>query len=456
MNKLVRVLILSFLMLLTVEAYSQGIKFEKPTNSFSDMLKKADKENKLMFVDMYTSWCAPCKLMEKNVFSHGDVGRYFNDNFVNYQIDGEKGFGVELAKKYGVKGYPTYFFINGKGELIYTFLGYNDVDEFIRSAKAASVFAKYGGWEVMKKRYETETDNSDFLLDYYNHIDKRSKPFALNKYLKSLEYDNLLSLENTELLDNITEYDYELFKKSAYGLTKINTNDPEFSMRVEFNILYKISSYLDKAIEKADEKRYAEILELKDIMRSLRGANDEDINLLYGRGLFFGSKELINLSYYDKHDMDDEFMSRFERYINNLIKRNPIDTVVKNSYYEMKVKYIKENPAFIGVFSSSLGETHQMISDILINLIDKYWRLSPSSRSVRKQCANWLEYIHSINPYNEKSAIGVANLLKRLRYKKRAISLIRESIENQKIIRNKDSKEERKLRITLRDIINNK
>ena len=39
-------------------------------------------------------------------------------------MDMEKGEGVELAKKYNVKAYPTYLFINGDGEVVHRVLGY--------------------------------------------------------------------------------------------------------------------------------------------------------------------------------------------------------------------------------------------------------------------------------------------------------------------------------------------
>ncbi|WP_260744016.1 thioredoxin domain-containing protein [Elizabethkingia anophelis] len=33
--------------------------------NFSSLLAKAKKENKLIFLDAYASWCGPCKLMAK-------------------------------------------------------------------------------------------------------------------------------------------------------------------------------------------------------------------------------------------------------------------------------------------------------------------------------------------------------------------------------------------------------
>jgi thiol:disulfide interchange protein len=132
MKKLISTLFL-FLGLL---AFSQaGIKFDE--GNFSSLLAKAKKENKLIFLDAYASWCGPCKLMAKNIFTLQSVGDYYNGHFVNAKMDMEKGEGVELAKKYNVRAYPTYLFINGDGEIVHRVLGYVEEKPFIQFAKDA-------------------------------------------------------------------------------------------------------------------------------------------------------------------------------------------------------------------------------------------------------------------------------------------------------------------------------
>ena len=42
------------------------------------VFQKAREENKLVFMDCYTSWCGPCKKMLKEVFSRKDIGEYMN------------------------------------------------------------------------------------------------------------------------------------------------------------------------------------------------------------------------------------------------------------------------------------------------------------------------------------------------------------------------------------------
>lgn len=79
----------------------------------------AEKEKKMIFIDFYTTWCGPCKMMSSEVFTQDQVGEYFNRTFVNLKVDAEKGEGVELAKKYQVKAYPTFVVLRADGTEVY-------------------------------------------------------------------------------------------------------------------------------------------------------------------------------------------------------------------------------------------------------------------------------------------------------------------------------------------------
>jgi thiol-disulfide isomerase/thioredoxin len=111
MNK--KIIMMAVMVTLTLSSFAQGIKFEHGT--FVEALAKAKAENKLLFVDFYTSWCGPCKKMSKTIFPQEEVGTFFNKNFVSLKIDAEKGEGPEIAKKFEVKSYPTMVFINTDG-----------------------------------------------------------------------------------------------------------------------------------------------------------------------------------------------------------------------------------------------------------------------------------------------------------------------------------------------------
>ncbi|ODM52229.1 thiol:disulfide interchange protein [Elizabethkingia meningoseptica] len=217
-------LITTLFLFLGVLAFTQtGIKFED--GNFSSLLAKAKKDKKLIFLDAYASWCGPCKLMAKNVFTLQSVGDYYNGHFVNAKMDMEKGEGVELAKKYNVKAYPTYLFINGDGEIVHRVLGYVPEKEFIQFAKDAEDPKRNIG--AMKARFNNGDTNPDFLkelgmLTMYEDVNFSGK--VVKKYFEvkpSKEFTKediqillagLMSTENPK---------YEIFKNRKADIIKL-------------------------------------------------------------------------------------------------------------------------------------------------------------------------------------------------------------------------------------------
>lgn len=175
---------ISILLLLTLGSSVFGqMAFRE--EAFKSLLAEAKKQNKLIFVDAYASWCGPCKLMAKNVFTKTEVGNYYNTNFINTKIDMEKGEGVNLAKKYGVKAYPTFLFINGDGEAVYRSTGYYEDKDFIGIGKEANDPAKQ--ISVLKKKFEAGEKDPEFLKNYMKVFMFSDRPLAENAALRYFE-----------------------------------------------------------------------------------------------------------------------------------------------------------------------------------------------------------------------------------------------------------------------------
>ncbi len=84
-----------------------------------DALDKAADMNKPLFVEFYTDWCLPCKMMSEEVFVNVDLATTFNEQFLNYKIHAEKGDGPNMKFLYNVEEIPTFLFLDLKGrELI--------------------------------------------------------------------------------------------------------------------------------------------------------------------------------------------------------------------------------------------------------------------------------------------------------------------------------------------------
>ncbi len=109
-----------------------GIEFTEGT--WNEIVTKARGENKTIFLDIYATWCGPCKMLQHNTFSDADVGTYFNAHFVNVSLDGEKGEGHLLAKKYQVHAYPTMLFIKADGSVKEAAVGYHSPKQLLKIA----------------------------------------------------------------------------------------------------------------------------------------------------------------------------------------------------------------------------------------------------------------------------------------------------------------------------------
>ena len=116
-------------------ATETGIRFFK--GSYKDALIEAKKENKLIFIDAYASWCGPCKLLKQNTFTDKAVIEYFNEHFINVSVDIEKGEGPTLATRYKVTHYPTLIIADAEGKRITFTVGYIQPDDLLG-------FGKYG------------------------------------------------------------------------------------------------------------------------------------------------------------------------------------------------------------------------------------------------------------------------------------------------------------------------
>lgn len=162
----------------------QGINFEHV--SLEEALSQAQKENKLVFIDFYTDWCAPCKMMANGIFKETVVGDEYNKNYINIKVNAEKE-GVQAAKKYGVNAYPTLMFVNKDGDVMYKKVGTTDLDGVLRMSKEALISLKSGSSLAdLEKEYPNNRTNEAFLKLYIDKsIQLGNKPYeAIEDYLK--------------------------------------------------------------------------------------------------------------------------------------------------------------------------------------------------------------------------------------------------------------------------------
>ena len=149
---------------LVFSSIGQGIVFEE-NMTIEQAIEKAKAENKYVFVDIYTNWCGPCKMMEKQIFPMKEIGDYFNSRFVSLKMNAEVGEeGPKFANKHGVKAYPTFVILNGNGELVHMFAGGVLNLGFID--KVADSFDNKKAFGVLKRRYESGEREPKLVASY--------------------------------------------------------------------------------------------------------------------------------------------------------------------------------------------------------------------------------------------------------------------------------------------------
>ncbi len=120
---------------------TEGINFEK-NMTWAEIKAKAQKEQRMIFFDAYTSWCGPCQYLETSIYTNRLVASYYNSNFINVKFDMEQGEGIKLANEFNIMAYPTLLFFSTEGKLLHKNIGAMEAPDFITLGKDARNPAK--------------------------------------------------------------------------------------------------------------------------------------------------------------------------------------------------------------------------------------------------------------------------------------------------------------------------
>lgn len=275
------------LLILTLAIFSinsiiaqEGITFITE-GSWEEVLDKAKEEDKLIFLDAYTTWCGPCKKMDKEVFPLKSVATFFNENFVNVKMDMEKGEGIQIANRYNIRAYPALLLIDKDEKIVHRVAGFLDEEMLLDFGKIGlspdetlgSMTARFENGDrdpaflrqlayahlkaadrqhgkVAAAYLDTQKDwstkeNMKFLMDFTDRTESKAfdyiienriafneafTPRAVTAKVESIiagELDRLLSTKGDE---SIFEQANELFSKTHPG--------KEFAMTSSFKMTY--------------------------------------------------------------------------------------------------------------------------------------------------------------------------------------------------------------------------
>lgn len=111
------------------------------TGTFDEALAEAKARDRVVMVDFYTTWCGPCKLLDRYTWPDTEVQAWLKKNTVAMKVDADRN--RPLAARYRIRSYPTMVFIAPDGREIDRTVGFQQPRPFL--ANAARILAKRSG-----------------------------------------------------------------------------------------------------------------------------------------------------------------------------------------------------------------------------------------------------------------------------------------------------------------------
>ncbi|MBJ6367282.1 thioredoxin family protein [Snuella sedimenti] len=344
-----RTIVLAFALILSISVNAQEhhIAFLKQPK-WKKVLKMAKKQNKPIFVDAYTTWCGPCKMMDRDVFTNKEVADFFNESFINVKMDMEKGEGNQLKLDWEIKAFPTLLYFNTDGEIQHRVVGAFGVDEFMNYSSMALDENKMA--INLQKRYDAGEREGAFMYDYLVSLrlgyHKELEKKVAYDYLGSLSNDDLLKKENWNVvkyfMKDPTSKGFQFLVKNQDKLAKVISDD-EVAAKFYNTIDKQIESwsfwYGDKPFETEKET---------NLIAFLQHSNYDKAPVLLGKLLANKYKRLEDkeqylstLDYIVKFNLA-EGSSRIVQYANNVMDTYESDRAWAKALLWLKIAEAKE------------------------------------------------------------------------------------------------------------------
>jgi thioredoxin-related protein len=309
--------ILFTILLLVGKLYSQdiGVQFVDSL-SWNQVKEKAKKENKYIFMDVYATWCGPCKMMDTQVYTDETIGNLLNDKFISIKVqqDQTKNDNIQVKSwyadikdisiKYKIDVLPSFLFFSSGGKLVHRGLGYQDTTAFRQMVELA-LTNPLRKLSRQLAAYKKGKRDSAFLRDLAMiailENDKVTSSMVASTYIRGLRYP--YSKENISFIQQFTK----------------KTTDPGFSILIKN--LEKVNTILGKDMA---ELIITSIIANENISPLLQkkatpdwGKIQKDITTrfgLLGEEITMQSQVLYSANRQDWEAIEDIILPWFEKY----------------------------------------------------------------------------------------------------------------------------------------------
>lgn len=148
---------------LTMKAQVEFIEVET-LEQMQAAQKKASDGMLMLFVDVYATWCGPCKMMDSEVYTDPAVTDYMNTHYLSVRMDGESDFGRIYASEQALEGYPSMFIFSDDGERVSKIVGYTAAEELVTDLR--SIREGYTKLRTYRSLYQNGKLEDEGFADY--------------------------------------------------------------------------------------------------------------------------------------------------------------------------------------------------------------------------------------------------------------------------------------------------
>ncbi|MDP7006279.1 MAG: thioredoxin domain-containing protein [Phycisphaerales bacterium] len=212
-----------FLKILFTLVVSCCVIAEEPFSdiSYQEAIEKSRTSNKLVMIDFYTTWCGPCKMLDKTTWKDKKVQEWLEEKTIPIKIDAEKL--KPIAQKFDIAAYPTIVFVNSAEKVVGMFVGYKSPENFIPAA--VNAISGITESSIARKELAKDKNNPSLRMDLANKL-KREKKYeeALDLYTwcweEALKHDPTFSGTRISFLLMYVE---QLSNKYPSALERLNS-----------------------------------------------------------------------------------------------------------------------------------------------------------------------------------------------------------------------------------------
>ncbi len=272
-------IIITLLSVISIQFSKAQIQFAEIENAgdWQEIVANSENTKRPVFLDIYATWCGPCKYLDRTVYTDSALASIFNREFVNARLDGESEFGRIMVGRYGLHAYPTMYFLNSAEKVITSIVGVREAPELAETGNIiAENFMKIIQFE--NKLAENKLDNRE-MSEYHALL----LSLGQNEKAARLSDSIISALSDKEILDpsyksiiagSITDLDGRIFsviKNNRQKAFEVWGND---TAELFLNNIYNAS--LGKAIGERDSAYMERII--SEVLPVYLGSDSADMD----------------------------------------------------------------------------------------------------------------------------------------------------------------------------------